>query len=341
MEANAKGKDEKQHKPNRFQFRSLHPNIFLGTASDRYAGWIGQIYTKERYEGRISKRTDKVGGKSFKQDVLPVDSVNEYFEHFPILEIDYTFYSTLLDKDGQPTKNFYVLQSYADYIGEKDRVVLKVPQIISAQKLKRGNQYIENETYLDPGIFTKQFYEPANGLLGTRLAGMIFEQEYQRKQDRMPAKQMADELGRFFGSIPNDSRYHLELRTGVYLSSPVFKVLKKYGVGQVLSHWTWLPRLKEQFGKANGRIFNSGNQLMIRLMTPIGMRYEAAYAKAHPFDRLADGMLHQEMINETVEIMQKAVEEDVDISILINNRAGGNAPLIAERIAEAFNTAYR
>jgi hypothetical protein len=52
-------------------------------------------------------------------------------------------------------------------------------------------------------------------------------------------------------------------------------------------------------------------------------------------------MLHQEMINETVEIMQKAVEEEVDISILINNRAGGNAPLIAERIAEAFNAAYR
>jgi len=336
MQENAKDKGEKQTMLNKFQFRNLHPNIFLGTASDRYSGWIGQIYTKERYEGRISKRTDKVGGKSFKHEVLPVDSVKEYFEHFPVLEIDYTFYSTLRDKDGQPTKNFHVLKSYAQYIGENDRVVLKVPQIISAQKLKRGNQYIENETYLDPEIFTKQFYEPAIDLLGPSLAGMIFEQEYQRKQDRIPAKQMAEELGRFFESIPNDSRYHIELRTGAYLSSPVFEVLEKSGVGQVLSHWTWLPSLKNQLNKANNKIFNAGNQLIIRLMTPIGMRYEAAYAKAHPFDKLVDGMLHQEMINETVDIIEKAVKEDIETNILINNRAGGNAPFIAERIVEEF-----
>ena len=48
-----------------FQFRNLHPKILMGTASDRYSGWIGQIYTKERYEGRISRRTNTVGGKSF------------------------------------------------------------------------------------------------------------------------------------------------------------------------------------------------------------------------------------------------------------------------------------
>jgi len=71
-------------------------------------------------------------------------------------------------------------------------------------------------------------------------------------------------------------------------------------------------------------------------MTPIGMRYEAAYAKAHPFDKLVDGMLHQEMINETVDIIEKAVKEDIETNILINNRAGGNAPFIAERIVEEF-----
>ena len=31
-----------------FRFRHLHPNILIGTASDRYAGWIGQIYSKKR-----------------------------------------------------------------------------------------------------------------------------------------------------------------------------------------------------------------------------------------------------------------------------------------------------
>ena len=59
----------------KFRFRGLHPDIYLGTASDRYAGWLGQIYTPERYSGRITRRTNTVGGKAFVEEVLPVESV--------------------------------------------------------------------------------------------------------------------------------------------------------------------------------------------------------------------------------------------------------------------------
>ena len=320
-----------------FRFRHLDPNIFIGTASDRYAGWIGQIYTQKRYAGRISSRSNKVGGKTFQEEVLPVESVEEYFEHFPVLEIDYTFYSPLLEKDGRPSKNFHVLKTYAQHMTENDRVVLKVPQVISAQKIRRSGKYIENETYLDPEIFTKRFYEPANEILGPSLTGFIFEQEYQRKQDRTPAAQMGQELDRFFASIPQDTRYHIELRTEACLSSPVFEILEKHGVGQVLSHWTWLPSLKKQIAKADGKIFNSGRQRIVRLMTPRGTRYEEAYAKAHPFDKLVDGMLQAGMVKDSAELMKKALQEDVKTSVLINNRAGGNAPLIARRIAEEYS----
>ena len=75
-----------------FFFRGLHPDISLGTASDRYAGWIGQIYSKEKYDKRISRRPKVMKGKTFSEETLPVDSLEEYFEHFSILEIDYTFY---------------------------------------------------------------------------------------------------------------------------------------------------------------------------------------------------------------------------------------------------------
>ena len=75
----------------KFLFRHLHPQVKMGTASDRYAGWLGQIYTEERYQGRIGQRTKVVGEHTFTEEVLPVDSVAEYFEHFPVLEIDFTF----------------------------------------------------------------------------------------------------------------------------------------------------------------------------------------------------------------------------------------------------------
>jgi uncharacterized protein YecE (DUF72 family) len=319
-----------------FRFRNLDPNIFLGMASDRYAGWIGQIYTEERYEGRISRRTKKIRGKSYLEKTLPVESVQEYFGHFPLLEIDYTFYSPLLDKDGKPTQTFYTLKRYRQYMGQNDRVILKVPQAISARKIHRGGRYDENSTYLNAELFIKQFYEPAIEILGKIFRGMIFEQEYQRKNERVPVKKLAEDLDGFFEAIPEDTRYHIELRTEAYLSPPVFKVLGRHGVGQVLSHWTWLPALKKQLMKAEDRVFNSGNQRLIRLMTPIGMRYEDAYAKAHPFDKPIDGMLQPGMVDETADFMRQAAEKGVFTNIIINNRAGGNAPIIAQRVVEQF-----
>jgi hypothetical protein len=41
-----------------FKFLNLHPQLFIDTASDRYAGWLGQIYTPEKYQGRITRRTN-------------------------------------------------------------------------------------------------------------------------------------------------------------------------------------------------------------------------------------------------------------------------------------------
>ena len=87
-----------------FHFHRLHPLIRIGTASDRYAGWLGQIYSEERYKGRITRRHKVLRDSSLIEEVLPVDSVEEYFEHFPVLEIDFTFYRPLLDQNGNPAK---------------------------------------------------------------------------------------------------------------------------------------------------------------------------------------------------------------------------------------------
>jgi hypothetical protein len=314
-----------------FHFRNLHPQILIGTASDRYAGWIGQIYSHDRYEGRITRRTRIIGGKSYTERVLPVDSVEEYFEHFPVLETDFIFYRPLLDQDGKPTQNYQVLKTYAQHLKEGDRIILKVPQMIMAQKIRRGDLYFPNPTYLNPKIFTEQFYEPALNLLGINLTGFIFEQEYQRQLDRVPVVQMAYDLHKFFSQIPNDFRYHLELRTDLYLREQIFEVLDRHGIGQVLSHWTWLPHLRKQLAKADGRFFNK--ECVIRLLTPLGMRYDDSYEKAFPFDRLVEGMLQPEMVLDTVKIIKGAIEKVVLVNLIINNRVGGNAPLIAREIA--------
>ena len=319
-----------------FLFRDLHPRVFMGTASDRYAGWIGQIYSGGKYVNRINKRPKTVGGKKYVEDVLPVESVAEYFQHFPVLELDFTFYGLLLDREGKATPTYRVLSAYCQHLKGHDRLILKVPQIIFAKKLRRGRTYEENKQYLNPEIFTNRFYEPAVGLLAPWMEGLIFEQEYQKKQDRLSVRAMADALDGFFSAIPKDMRYHMELRTESFLSEPVFRILEKHGVGQVLSHWTWLPPLARQFSFSGRRFLNAGKRAIIRLMTPRGMRYDQAYARAHPFNALVDGMLDPRMIDETTDVMKEAIARDIHINVIINNRSGGNAPLIAQRIATQF-----
>jgi hypothetical protein len=47
-------------------------------------------------------------------------------------------------------------------------------------------------------------------------------------------------------------------------------------------------------------------------------------------------MLRPEMVLETVDIIKGAIEKGVLVNLIINNRAGGNAPMIARKIAKKF-----
>ena len=94
--------------------------------------------------------------------------------------------------------------------------------------------------------------------------------------------------------------------------------------------------MRKQLTKAGGRFFNAGKHCIIRLLTPLRIRYDESYIQAYPFDKLVDGMLQPEMILETVDLMQQGVNRGVVVNVIINNRAGGNAPLLAQMIAKKF-----
>ena len=67
-------------------FRDAHPNLRLGTASDRYAGWIGQIYTRDylflKVPQVIFARTLWQGGKQVenKNYLNPEMFINRFYD---------------------------------------------------------------------------------------------------------------------------------------------------------------------------------------------------------------------------------------------------------------------
>jgi hypothetical protein len=85
------------------------------------------------------------------------------------------------------------------------------------------------------------------------------------------------------------------------------------------------------------RFLNSGHQVVIRLITPLRMNHEESYAKPFPFDKIMKGMLDPEMIEDSIKIVNEVIKDKVRVNLIINNRAGGNAPLIAQKIADRLH----
>jgi hypothetical protein len=90
--------------------------------------------------------------------------------------------------------------------------------------------------------------------------------------------------------------------------------------------------------KVRSEFFNSGRQAVIRLITPLRMSYEESYAKAFPFDKMVRGILDPEMIEDTVKIVKEAIKDKIQVNLIINNRAGGNAPLNAQTMADRLHS---
>lgn len=322
-----------------FAFRDIHPRLFFGTASDRYAGWVGQVYPDGAWADRAKKRTKRLGGRSFEEHTLPVGSTRDYFRHFSVVELDFTFYRPLLDAAGERTSNHFVLDQYAEAAPDDALFLLKAPQAYSARILRKGRGYEENGEYLDADAFLARFYEPALEILGDRLWGVLFEQEYQRVAESPEPGAFVAELDGFFRRVPRGVPLHLEVRSEHLLTPAYFDWLAGEGLGHVFSHWTWLPPIKRQWEMAGAR-FTAPNTVVARLLTPRNVKYADAYALAHPFDRAVAELSETEgarrMVDEAVALAFHAIKEGRTLAVVANNRAWGNAPRLAQAVASRF-----
>lgn len=320
----------------RLDFRSLHPHARFGTASDRYAGWLGQIYSEETFGSRISSRKRTLGGRTFEERQLPIESVREYFEHFGVLELDFTFYRPLREQD-EPSSNYFVLSNYLDHAPDDASFLLKAPQQYFARALRRGGDFVDNPDYLDADAYVETFHTPAVDLLGDQLAGIIFQQEYCRVADSPSPEANVEQLDAFFGELPADAQYHVELRSDHLMDDTYFDWLDTRGLGHVFSHWTWLPAIREQWARCGERFTATNDQAVARLLTPRDVKYADAYAMAYPFDAAAPEICETEqardMVLDATALTYRAEAQDVLLNVIANNRAWGNAPLLCQAIA--------
>ena len=316
-----------------YNFRDVAPGVHFATASDRYAAWVGQIYSPvQKYP--ISKTKKTIRGQTFMEEKLPVRSVAEYFEHYSAIELDFTFYAYLLDRDGAPTRSHAPLAEYAKWLPADALVVLKVPETICATRrlsFESGHRTIEkNPDFLNPTAFVDQFFRPAIALLGDRIVSFSFEKGYQRKAESCTAADNIQQLETFFSTVPDDDRYHIEERTDRLKTPDYFAFLREHQIGNIFSHWTWLPNLKRQWDQAGG--FTNPRISVTRLLTPLQMAYEESYARYYPFSQLKDEVMP--MYSDAAFLIREGLEIDLPTITVVNNRAGGNANEVSRRVRD-------
>ena len=324
-----------------YEFRDLHPHLRLGTASDRYAAWMGQVYPLDVWGDRVESRPRKTSRGTFEERLLPVASADDYFGHFDVVELDFTYYRPLLDADGKPEPGFFTLQQYVDHTPPDARFLLKAPAPFFARQRRKTEdgrvRYVPNPTYLDADAYAEQFHAPAVELLGDRLAGVIFEQEYTRREASPSPDELVSELDGFFEGLPMDVQPHLELRSPHLLTDAYFDLLERRGLGFVFSHWQYLPPVREQWKRCGGRFTAADGTAVCRLLSRLDLSFEDAFAEAYPFEgpvaAWADAPETQRMILDAVALLYRAEAADVLLNLIVSNRAYGNAPDLARRIA--------
>ena len=331
-----------------FRFRSLHPALRFGTASDRYAGWIGQIYP-EALDDQVTTRRKRLGRVSFEERLVPVSSAKHYFEHFSVLELDFTYYRPLRDADGSPTSSLNSIRQYLEFVPDDALFILKVPRLFFSRRLRTTSGgkpvYVDNTDYLSADAYLRMFHEPAAEVLGSRLCGLVFEQEYQRKSDTPEVDRYIEELDQFFAQLPRDAQTHIEIRSEHLLQPAYFDWLETCGIGFVFSHWTWLPPLRKQWELCGARFTAANGEAIARLMTPLRVSYEKAYAQTTPFDKtnsdIASSNQARRMVDDTAALAFRAIDSGKTLNIVANNRAWGNAPELSAAIADRIVTEMR
>jgi uncharacterized protein YecE (DUF72 family) len=230
-----------------------------------------------------------------------------------------------------PTAN--QLRHYLNQIPEDFETCFKVWEEITIPLWAKQARYgamagQPNPRFLDAKLFNDLVltpYREAN--FHPHTGPFLFE--FQRHS--MSTEEFCSSLDTFFGQLPTDFRYAVEIRNAGLLGEEYRKTLETHGVAHVYNHWSDMPPLAEQHLRMERF---TAPFTVLRLLTPLKMSYEAAKKRAEPYDKIVGEL--PEMRRETVDLVKNAVAENRRAYVIVNNRSEGNAPFTIQALTKAL-----
>lgn len=281
--------------------------IYIGGSSWKYEGWLGQVYTRDRYlaRGRFSR-------KRFEAECL-----REYAETFPTVCGDFAFYQF-------PTEQFW--RNLFGQAPEGFRFAFKVPEQITCKMFPSHARYGEqagkdNDLFLNSQAFREMFLRP---LLPhrARTALLIFEFGAFSRSSFAGANEFVDRLDPFLTSLPPEFRYAVEIRNPEFLEKDYFSCLRSHGVAHVYNAWSRMPELRHQLAIPDAA---TADFVVSRALLRRGRPYEEAVARFAPYREVQDP--NPEARESMRVLIGRARENRQMLFLFVNNRLEGNAPL--------------
>jgi len=276
--------------------------IFLGGSSWKYEGWLGQIYSRSRYQvrGRFSERL-------FEETCL-----SEYATVFPAVCGDFSFYQF-------PADAFWA--KLFRQTPEAFRWGFKVPEQITVPAWPVHPRYgalagRDNPTFLDFALLDQAFLralEPYRNRIGV----LIFEFGALRQS----RAEFVAALDAFLGRLPSGWKFGVEIRNAEFLVPDYFACLRAHGVTHVYNAWSRMPEIGEQLAIPDSR---TAELIVARALLRRGRPYEEAVRQFAPYDRVQE-------VNEPVrrglrELVEIARADGRPAFLFVNNRLEGNSP---------------
>jgi uncharacterized protein YecE (DUF72 family) len=288
--------------------------VFIGTSSWKYPGWLGQIYTRERYleRGRFSE-------KRFQSTCLA-----EYAETFPIVCGDFSFY--------QFPSEIYWRRLFAS-APPGLLYAFKAPEQITVETFPRHDRYgaqagSRNEFFLHAERFREEFLERLMPYRA-QVAVIIIEFGAFSKDRYREGSAFAADLEKFLSRLPGTFRYAVEIRNPDFLVPDYFECLRVHGVAHVFNAWTRMPELALQLSL---RPAFTADFTVCRALLRRGRSYEEAVRMFEPYDRVRDP--NPEVRAAIRRLMERSKEAQQTAYIFVNNRLEGNAPETIRAIVE-------
>jgi len=282
-------------------------NIFIGGSSWKYEGWLGQIYTRERYLTR-----GKFSQKQFQQECL-----REYAETFPTVCGDFAFYQF-------PADEFW--KRLFTRVPESFRFAFKVPEQITCKIYPRHARYgpqagKDNESFLDAHMLREMFLRP---LLPYRekTALLIFEFGAFGQRSFAELGEFLERLDPFLAALPAEFRYAVEIRNPEFLEKDYFACLRAHRVAHVYNAWSKMPELRQQMAIPESM---TADFLVSRALLRRGRVYEDAVGLFQPYREIQDE--NPEARESMRVLIGRARENKQFLFLFVNNRLEGNAPL--------------